>query len=107
MSMENDLGTLICVENPYPNKPVPNKPGMKYGDMEIVYVGLPKDADHIKHEIQDNYPDKWKFKNDPPHHIARVLEVGVRYPIKDASGTVVDYKDDVLLIGYAGSGGGS
>jgi hypothetical protein len=110
--MQRDLGELICDENPYPNL-VGTWDGVKnakLGSMDI-YFGKPHLIQNIQWEGWDsNYDYKWQFDTDQ-HKIRKALRINVRYPVEDSSGQPVMgphgplYYDDVVLVGFAGSGG--
>jgi len=96
MSMEQELGELICMLNPYTH------------DMDI-YVRNPDpktiatDYKQIELEVESKYPGEWSFKGQA-QRINTAGRIRYRYPVKDEAGEVLYWKDDYLLIGYEGAG---
>ena len=96
MSMEQELGELLCRLNPYTP------------DMDI-YVGNPdpktiaNDYKQIELEVESGYPGEWRFKGQA-QRINTAGRIRYRYPMRDKTGKVLYWKDDYLLVGYEGAG---
>ena len=116
MSMEEDIGTLIRMLNPYtdgskgtmdphlfvtadttpdstaPTPPTPAPPP-------------PPNPGRIWMEIDTRYADDWTFKGQP-HNINKAVRIAYRWAKKDDDGNILYWVTDYLLIGYEGSNGG-
>jgi hypothetical protein len=98
-----DLGTLIMNINPYPKIKT---------DMDI-YVGnpnppaTPNDLCQVELMFDDSYSEghEWTFRGEP-QPVKLAARIRYRYPsLKDATGKVLCWTSDYLLIGFEGSGG--
>jgi hypothetical protein len=108
MSMQG-LGKLLCDLNPYTGRTNPVS-GRKTGEMDI-YVDAPAngatapDLSQVEIEVDTQYPGNWEFKG-ASHRINTSARIRYRYPVMDAAtGKVVYWIDDYLLVGYEGAGG--
>jgi hypothetical protein len=109
MSLEQDLGTLIRMLNPYG--------GGGPATMHFAPVAPPTaatllgavappvgDLGQFQMEV-DNYEGEWSFKGQT-HRVTRAVRIPYRYPLRDASGNFTGlYATENLLIGYAGGNG--
>jgi len=119
MSMEEDLGTLIRMLNPYTDG--------AQGSMDPhTFVAAatpagptaaatatpapatpppPPNPGRIWMEVDTHYADDWTFKGQP-HKINKAVRIAYRWAKKDGSGNILYWVTDYLLIGYEGSNSG-
>jgi hypothetical protein len=105
MTIEEALGTLIRMANPYtdgskgtirPDVPQSPRTEITGGDEDI-------DLSQIRVE-EDNYGQAWTFRGGT-QTIKKGLRITYRYPKKDRSGSILYYVTEHLLVGYAGGDG--
>ena len=108
-----DLGNLINDLNPYFDATI--GPGLAVAppiawEMDL-YLGAPPAvppaglANQIEVQVDSEYAGQWNFAGQP-QNIARAVRIRYRYPARSPSGQVY-WREDYLLIGYEGSGGGN
>jgi hypothetical protein len=105
MTVEEALGTLIRMANPYTD----GKPGSIRIDAPLhpptVAVGAEPSVDPAQvHVEEDNYQGQWIFRGQT-ETIKKGLRITYRYPKKDNSGNFLYYVTEHLLVGYAGGNG--
>ena len=94
MSVEQELGKLICKLNPYST------------DMQPGAGALAVENGQEQFPIEiDNYEGEWGFKNNI-HKVTRTLRITYRYPLNDKDGQLICMVTEHLLVGYAGGNGG-
>jgi hypothetical protein len=101
MSIEEALGTLIRIANPYTSGA---ERTMHFAAAKPAEAGNPPMID--PHQIpveQDNYTAQWTFKGQT-QIIAKALRIEYTYPMKNKAGDTYHVTEH-LLIGFAGSGG--
>jgi hypothetical protein len=101
MSIEEALGTLIRMANPYTTGAA--------GTMQFsgATAGPPPtiNPDQIPVE-EDRYTAQWVFRGQA-ETVEKALRVEYQYDATDEQGNLLGYKvTEHLLIGFAGSGGG-
>jgi hypothetical protein len=103
MSIEEALGTLIRMANPYTTGGpgtihfVPATPGTAATAPTIDPTQIPVE--------EDNYAAQWPFKG-LTQNIKRALKIQYTYDKTDAQGNPLGYKvTEHLLVGFAGSNG--
>jgi hypothetical protein len=108
MSMEEDLGTLIRMLNPYtdgsngsmdPHVFVPATP------TSLVPAAAGSNTPGLWMEVDTHYADDWTFKGQP-HKINKAVRIAYRWAKKDSSGNILYWVTDYLMIGYEGSNSG-
>ena len=110
-----DLGNLINDLNPYYDDSIGlglavAPPAAPAWEMDL-YMGAPVAvppggvANQIEVQVDNEYTGQWNFGGQP-QNIARALRIRYRYPARSPSGQVY-WREDYLLIGYEGSGGGN
>jgi hypothetical protein len=118
--MEQELGQLIHILNPYSNPTgVANyqQPGMVFPCCSLPPgVLVPQGGGNVLAQFElelDNYTEGWAFRGYM-HRLERALRITYRYPILDKMGApgvgaaqpTGAWASEHLLIGYAGSNGG-
>jgi hypothetical protein len=128
---EEDLGTLICMMNPYTNGAVgsmdphmfveswsatpttPSAGGSSAGAAISPPTGPTSpsptgsnvsEMGNFWMEIDDKYPASWSFKGQP-QKVNTALRIGYRWK-KTVPGRPDIWVTDYLLVGFEGSGGG-
>jgi hypothetical protein len=120
MSVEEDLGTLICMLNPYTD-------GSKGTMVPHTFVTAAQNPaptpsptptptptpapptpnmTNIWMELDTRYADDWTFKGQP-HSVNKAVRIAYRWAKTDTAGNVLYWVTDYLLVGFEGSGGGS
>jgi hypothetical protein len=108
MSIESDLGSLIMKLNPYTNGkkmhfgPSAAASSATAADMDDVDAA---DLSNFRLELQDNYADSWKFKEEP-QTVNLAVRVQYRWAKLDSKGKFLCWVTDYMLIGFEGTGGG-
>ena len=127
MSMEEDLGTLIRMLNPYTDGSVGSMdphtfaaaavtPAAPTGAATPAPASTPTpapaattpDMTRIWMEVDTHYADDWTFKGQP-HKINKAVRIAYRWPKKDKDkdkDKILYWVTDYLLIGYEGSNSG-
>ena len=96
MSIEQALGTLIRMANPYTSGAA--------GTINFAGAPLAIDPNQIPVE-EDNYTTQWVFKGQT-ETVEKALRIQYQYDATDDKGNLLGYKvTEHLLIGFAGSGG--
>ncbi len=110
--MAQHLGDMIEALNPYSTRRS-RAGGYSTGEMDF-YAGkeipqrIPPDGNirefiiEVDNKYAGDYAGEWTFKGQP-QRIAKAVRFRYRFPVLDASGAVLYYVDDYLLIGYEGS----
>ena len=125
MSMEEDLGTLIRMLNPYTDgskgtmdphtfvtaAPIPAAaaipaatPATSPPPTSTPAPAAP-DMTGIWMEVDTRYADDWTFKGQS-HSINKAVRIAYRWAKKDAAGNTLYWVTDYLLVGFEGSNGG-
>jgi len=108
--MAQHLGDMIEELNPYSTGV--RAAGYTTGGMDF-YAGndlpvIPPAGDprqfiiEVDNKYAGDYAGEWTFKGQP-QRIAKAVRFRYRFPVLDASGAVLYYVDDYLLLGYEGS----
>jgi hypothetical protein len=102
MSIEEQLGRLICLLNPYstdmrPNADTPTPAGQQASSAVENQGQFPVQV--------DNYDGEWTFKGGT-YKVTKSLRITYRYPLRDKENKLICYATEHLLIGYAGGNGG-
>jgi len=106
MTVEEALGTLIRMANPYTD----GAPGSIRIDTPVHPPATATGTDPDVHPAQvqveeDNYEGQWSFRGQT-QTIKKGLRITYRYPKKDKADNFIYYVTEHLLVGYAGSNGG-
>ena len=125
MSMEEDLGTLIRMLNPYTDgskgtmdphtfitaAPTPAAaaipaatPATSPPPTSTPAPAAP-DMTGMWMEVDTRYADDWTFKGQS-HSINKAVRIAYRWAKKDAAGNTLYWVTDYLLVGFEGSNGG-
>jgi hypothetical protein len=102
MSIEEALGALIRMANPYTTGGAGT---MHFAAAKAAGAGDPLTID--PHQIpveEDKYTAQWVFKGQT-QNIEKALRIQYTYPMKSKSGDTYHVTEHIL-IGFAGSGGG-
>jgi hypothetical protein len=99
MSIEEALGTLIRMANPYTTG------GVNTIQFPSATAGTPPTIDPSQIPVEeDNYAAQWTFKGQT-QNIKRALRIQYTYPKTDSSGAVLYNVTENLLVGFAGTDG--
>lgn len=112
MSMEQELGKLICSLNPYTELPKSATPGeglsaagANTGSMDP-FFGRGAEAQNVEVEVETKYPGEWIFKGHA-QRVVKAVRIRYRYPVLGKDGKTPSYwVTDYLLVGYEGGSGG-
>ncbi|HUC09505.1 MAG TPA: hypothetical protein VL985_03655 [Stellaceae bacterium] len=101
-SLDEDLGRLISMMNPYTNGESGTMDPHMFIDAKAQPVGENLEIKDVWMEIDSNYPASWTFKGQE-QKVNTALRIGYRW--KKTVGTKVVWMTDYLLVGFEGSGG--
>jgi hypothetical protein len=115
MSVEEALGTLICMLNPYTDGSTGTMVPHTFVAAAAAPAATPTptptpapptpDMTNIWMEVDTRYADDWTFKGQP-HSINKAVRVAYRWAKKDQGGNILYWVTDYLLVGFEGSNGG-